>query len=91
MEIIISVQVKPAEAYNIIIDNEQAAKIRGNKITTVKLSNDNHTLQIKSMNGKSSLIKINQLEKQDKPMSFNFITNWSKAFKEGYYELEVNN
>lgn len=87
MEIYISVDVQPLEAYNIFIDGENAIKVRGNKTTRIKLSLEEHTLQIKSLSGRSNIIKINK-SNENEIMNLKFITNWAYAFKEGYYELE---
>ena len=53
----IKADVQPLEAYNIFIDEEKITKVRGNKITTLKVSDDDHEVQLKSMNGKSEIKK----------------------------------
>lgn len=75
------------EAYNILIDGEKVAKIRGDKETTLEVSNEEHTFQLKSANGKSSVIKIQKPEKDEDVLRLNFITHYTYAFKEGYFEL----
>lgn len=87
MEIYISVDVQPLEAYNIFIDGENAIKVRGNKTTRIKLSFEEHTLQIKSLGGRSNIIKINK-SAENEIMNLKFITNWLYPFKEGYFEFE---
>ena len=88
MEIIVKAKLQGIlEAYNIFIDDEKVAKIRGDKVTTLKVSDEEHTLQLKSANGKSSLIKIDKPQKENDILYLNFITHYSRAFKEGYFEL----
>jgi len=88
MEIYISVDVQPLEAYNIFIDGENAIKVRGNKTTRLKLSFEEHILQIKSLGGgRSNIIKINK-STENESIHLKFTTNWLYPFKEGYFEFE---
>lgn len=91
MELQISAKLQGMfEAYNIFIDGEKITKVRGNKITTLKVSDEPHTLQLKSGSGKSSIINIGKPEKENEIVKLNFITSYSRAFKEGYFKLEDN-
>ena len=75
------------EAYNIFVDGEKVTKVRGDKITTLKVSDEEHQVQLKSGSGKSSLIKISKPEKDDEEINLTFTTNYARSFKEGYFEL----
>lgn len=87
MKLIISAQLQGIfEAYNIFIDGEKVIKVRGNKTTVLEVSNEEHTLQLKSGSGKSSIIKIKPSDDSEE-IELNFITHYFKAFKEGYFEL----
>ena len=86
MNIVVSAKLQGIfESYNIFVDDEKVAKVRGNKTTTLKVDEGSHTLQLKGGSGRSSIIKIDG-EKGD-TIELNFITHYSKAFKEGYFEL----
>lgn len=88
MEVIISAKLQGVfEAYNIMVDGEKVAKVRGNKATTLKLSDEEHTLQLTGGSGKSSIIKLKPTTKNNEVLRLNFITHYSLAFKEGYFEL----
>ncbi len=88
MEIIVKVQLQGIfEAYNIFVDDEKVAKVRGEKETTLRVSDEEHTLQLKSGSGKSSPVKISKPSKENETMTLYFITHFSRAFKEGYFEL----
>ena len=88
MELKISAKLQGIfETYNILIDDEIAAKVRGNKATTLLLSDKEHFLQLKGGSGKSSIVKISKPSKKNECLSLSFITHYSKAFKEGYFEL----
>ena len=82
----IKADVQPLEAYNIFIDEEKITKVRGNKITTLKVSDDDHEVQLKSMNGKSEIIKISKVKNKDDTVTLSFTTDWSKTLKEGYFQ-----
>ena len=91
MKIIINAKLQGIfESYKIIVDDEIVAKVRGNKETTLEVSNEEHTLQLKGGSGKSSVIKIVPEDGKDE-IYLNFITQYSKAFKEGYFELVGTN
>lgn len=88
MEVIVSAKLQGIfESYNIIVDNEKVAKVRGDKSTTLKLSDEEHTLQLVGGSGKSSIIKISKPTKQNECIKLSFITHYFRAFKEGYFEL----
>ena len=88
MEVIIRAKLQGIfEAYNIMVDDEKVAKVRGNKTTTLKLSDEEHTLQLTGGSGKSSVIKLKKPTKKNEQLTLNFITHYSCAFKEGYFEL----
>lgn len=88
MEIVVRAKLQGVlEAYNIFIDGEKVLKVRGNKETTLKVTDEDHTFQLKSANGKSSVIKINKPEKENEVLRLDFITHYFSAFKEGYFEL----
>lgn len=53
----------------------------------MKVTDEDHTFQLKSANGKSSVIKINKPEKENEVLRLDFITHYFSAFKEGYFEL----
>ncbi len=87
MKVIISAKLQGVfESYKILIDEETVAKVRGNKETTLEVSNEEHTLQLKGGSGKSSIIKIKPEDGQD-TIKLHFITHYARAFKEGYFEL----
>lgn len=91
MELQISAKLQGIlEAYNILIDGEKVAKVRGNKVTTLRVSDEAHTLQLKSGSGKSSIINIGKPEKENEIVKLHFNTNYARAFKEGYFQLEEN-
>ena len=87
MELVISARVQGIfESYNIFVDDEKVAKVRGNnKKTTIRVEEGSHTLQIKGLNGKSSIVKIEG--KNGDRIELNFITHFFKAGSEGYFEL----
>ena len=90
MRLIISAKLQGVfESYKILIDDEVVAKVRGNKETTLEVSNEEHTLQLKGGSGKSSIIKIAPEAGRDETR-LSFITHYSRAFKEGYFELVGN-
>lgn len=87
MKVIISAKLQgPFESYKIIIHDEVVTKVRGNKETTLEVSNEEHTLQLKGGSGKSSIIKIVPENGKDE-LHLKFVTSYIKAFKEGYFEL----
>lgn len=89
MEIIVSVKLQgPAEAYNIFVDGEKIIKVRGDKDTTLKVTDDEHLLQLKSGSGKSSVVKINKPERENETIKLVFSTSYLRAFREGYFKLE---
>lgn len=75
-----------AEAYKIYIDGEAVVKVRGDKTTTLEVTNEKHTIQLKSGNGKSSIINISP-ENGEKELKLNFVTHYFRVFREGYFEL----
>lgn len=88
MEIIVGAKLQGImEAYNIFVDGEKVAKVRGNKMTTLKVTDEEHQVQLKGANGKSSIIKISKPELANEKVTLKFNTNYGKAFKEGYFEL----
>lgn len=82
----IKADVQLLEAYNIFIDDEKVIKVRGNKTTTLKVSDNEHSFQLQSMNGKSELIKIPKPKEKDTVVVLSFTTNWFKTMKEGYFQ-----
>lgn len=91
MKLVISAKLQGIlEAYNIIVDDEKVAKVRGNKTTTLEVSDASHTLRLQGVNGKSSLIKISKPKNKDEEVILNFRTIYIRAFKEGYFQLEEN-
>ena len=88
MEIIIRAKLQGLfESYNIFVDDKKIAKVRGNKETVLKVSDDAHTIQLKSGSGKSNLIKISKPLEENESIELSFITHFSRAFKEGYFDL----
>ena len=86
MKIELSVEVQGLlESYNIFVDGEKVQKVRGPKTVIIEVEPGKHDLQLKSGNGKSSLIKIDG--KKGDAIELRFITHYFKAFKEGYFEL----
>ena len=48
MELVINVRVQGIfESYNIFVDDEKVAKVRGTKTTTLSLDAGKHTVQLK--------------------------------------------
>ncbi len=91
MKLIISAKLQGMfESYNILVDDEKVAKVRGNKTTTLEVEDSEHTLQLKGGSGKSSIIKISKPKSSDEEVVLNFTTSYAKAFKEGYFQLEDN-
>ncbi len=87
MKLIISAKVQGIfEAYKIFIDDEEIIKVRGDKKTTLEVSDEEHSLQLKSGSGKSSIVKIKPEDGKDS-LELYFITHFERAFKEGYFEL----
>ena len=86
MELVISARVQGIlESYNIFVDDEKVAKVRGTKTTTLSLDAGKHTVRLKGGSGKSSIVKI---EGSDGDIiRLDFITHYSRAFKEGYFEV----
>ncbi|MBQ9072417.1 MAG: hypothetical protein IJY25_04600 [Bacilli bacterium] len=88
MELRISAKLQGIfETYNIFVDDEKIIKVRGNKTTVLSVSDEEHTVQLKGGSGKSSVIKISKPTKKDECIDLSFITHYSRAFKEGYFEL----
>ncbi len=87
MEIKVKANVNIMEAYNIFVDDEKVLKVRGNKVTTLKVSDDEHTLQLNGSSGKSSVVKISKPHSSNDIVSLEFNTDWACAFKEGYFKL----
>lgn len=88
MKIIISAKLQGLfESYKILVDDEVVQKVRGDKVTTLEVSDEEHTLQLKGGSGKSSIVKILPEDGKD-TLNLHFITHYSRAFKEGYFELE---
>jgi len=91
MELQISAKLQGVkEAYNIFIDDEKIIKVRGDKVTTLNVSDEPHTLQLKSGSGKSSIINIGKPDKENEIVKLNFSTSYARAFREGYFKLEDN-
>ena len=90
MKIIISAKLQGAfETYKILVDGKVITKVRGDKETTLEVSDEEHNIQLKSASGKSSIIQISPKEEKN-IITLKFITKFTRAFKEGYFELMEN-
>ena len=88
MKLIISAKLQGIfETYNVFVDGEKVLKVRGDKETTLQMSDEEHQVQLKSGSGKSSIIKINKPKQPNETITLKFKTVPTRPFQEGYFEL----